>query len=354
MNLDDVSAFAEMDRRNLIAEIDGLPDQLESAWNSGQSLPLPKWEHISRVVITGMGSSAIGAEMLATYIAPTCQVPVLVNRNYTLPAWAEGPESLVIATSYAGDTEETFSAFEQALANECQVLAICKGGRLAEAAAESPRGHLWRFEHQSQMGAALGYSFGLPLAAFTRLNLIPDPAVELRGSIAAMKAQQESLKADLPIVENPAKRLAGQCLGRWVTVIAADHLVPVARRWKEKINEFSKAWAQSEELPAADHNTIAGVVNPETMLLNTMILFLRAKDCQPRNQLRANVTKEFFMLEGLGTDFVNAQGDSRLAQMWTALHFGDYLAYYLALAYGVDPHPGDTITGLKAFLEETT
>jgi glucose/mannose-6-phosphate isomerase len=83
-----------------------------------------------------------------------------------------------------------------------------------------------------------------------------------------------------------------------------------------------------------------------------MLLFLRSRGCHPRNQRRTKITKEYFMLEGLGTDFFNASGDTRLAQMLTALHFGDYLAYYLAMAYGTDPNPLETVDAFKEYLAE--
>ncbi len=351
MNLDDLNLFTQLDSQNMLAEIDGLPEQLEGAWALGQTLPLPAWDGIRQVLIAGMGGSAIGADLLAAYIAPHCPVPVVVRRDYGLPAWARGPETLVIASSHSGNTEETLSAFAAAQQAGCRVLAVCTGGELAQRAEESGAA-LWRFEHAGQPRAAVGFSFGLLLAAFSRLGLIPDPQAELDDALSALRAQQEALRAASPVLENPAKRLAGQCINRWVVVLAADFLEPVARRWKGQISEVAKAWAQFEGLPEADHNTLAGVVNPEEKLMHTMVLFLRAQNNHPRNRLRVDLTKEIFMLEGLGTDFVNARGESRLAQMWTLLHFGDYLAYYLAMIYQVDPTPVAAIEGLKARLKE--
>jgi glucose/mannose-6-phosphate isomerase len=124
-------------------------------------------------------------------------------------------------------------------------------------------------------------------------------------------------------------------------------LEPVARRWKTQINEIAKAWAQFEALPEADHNTLEGVANPTENLAQVMALFLRAPSYHPRNQLRTDQTKTIMMLEGLNTDFIDAGGDSRLAHQWTALHFGDYTAYYLAMAYGVDPTPVEHLADLK-------
>jgi glucose/mannose-6-phosphate isomerase len=347
MNLDDAFSFADIDPQNMLAEIDGLPDQLITAWDLGKTLSLPGWTGIERVVVAGMGGSAIGADLLAAYAVPHCPVPVFVSREYVLPAWAHGPKTLLIASSHSGNTEETLSAFEGAVVNGCRILAICTGGKLVAAAQEAGAA-LWQFDHQGQPRAAVGYSFGLLLAAFVRLGFIPDPETELMSAITAMKIQQENLKGDVPLMNNPAKRLAGQCMNRWVAVIASGFLDPVARRWKGQVSELAKAWGQFEFLPEADHNTLAGVVNPENVLDHTFVLFLQAPSNHPRNQLRTQMTKEIMMLEGLGTDRIFAQGDTPLAQMWTLLHFGDYFAYYLAMLYGADPTPVEAIEGLKA------
>jgi glucose/mannose-6-phosphate isomerase len=298
------------------------------------------------VLITGMGGSAIGADLLAAYAAPLCRVPVLVQRNYYLPVWAQGPETLVVASSHSGNTEETLSAYEQALQRGCRILALCTGGKLAAKAREA---HipLWTFEHHGQPRAAVGFSFGMLLALLVKLSLIPDQAGELSATLSAMRKQQASLKAELPTVNNPAKRLAGQLIGRWVLVFGSDVLEPVARRWKGQINELAKAWAQFEALPEADHNSLAGLQQPEQGLSSAMALFLRADSYHPRNLLRSELTKQAYMLEGLNTDFVDAQGENPLAQQWTALLYGDYVAYYLAMLYEIDPTPIKALEGFK-------
>ena len=351
MILDDMSSFAVTDPHNLLAEIDSLPDQLKTAWRLGQDLSLPSWEGIKRVLMAGMGGSAIGADLLTAYAEPHCPVPVVVSRGYDLPAWAQGPETLVIASSHSGNTEETLSAFDQAVASGCRILAICTGGKLS-AAARQVGIPLWLFDHKGQPRAAVGYSFGLLLAAFVRLGFLPDPEDDLEIAITAMVAQQEQVKGDVPVVSNPAKRLAGQCMNRWVSVFAADFLEPVARRWKGQVSELAKAWGQFEFIPEANHNTLAGVVNPESVLTQTFVLFLQASKNHPRNQLRTQMTKEIMMLEGMGTDYVYAQGDTRLAQMWTLIHFGDYFAYYLAMLYGANPTPVEAIEGLKVRMKD--
>jgi len=353
MNLDNTAEFNRLDVQGMLTHIDGLPDQMEAAWELGQRLPLPEWQGIDRVLVAGMGGSAIGADLVSSYIASFCSFPFIVHRNYDLPGWVSGARSLVIASSYSGNTEETLSAFDRAQARGCRLVAITTGGALAQACQKEGT-VLWQYDYQSQPRAAIGYNTILLLATLARLGIIQNPAEDLRIAIHTVRAQQGKLRASTPTVKNPAKRMAGQLFGRWVTVFGADILEPVARRWKGQINELAKAWGQFDTLPEADHNTLAAVINPAEALEHSMALFLRAPSYHPRNLLRSNLTKTAFMLEGMNTDFIDAQGDNPLAQQWSALHFGDYTAYYLAMAYGVEPTTIEAIEALKLEMSATS
>lgn len=352
MNLDDLNRFKELDTLNMLGEIDNLPDQLGSAYQLGLQHDLPDWKDIRQVVIAGMGGSAIGADLLASYSASLAPIPVSVHRDYGLPLFARGAQTLVICSSHSGNTEETLNAFEAARKAECRVVVVCTGGQLAKRAKEYDV-PIWTFEHAGQPRAAVGFSFGLLLTMFQRLGFIPDQQEAIDDAISAMKRSQQYLKADVPAAKNPAKRYAGQLMGRWVTIMGADLLAPVARRWKTQINEIAKAGANFEFLPEADHNTLAGTVNPqETLNAHTMTLFLRADSDHPRNRLRSDLTRKAFMLDGMNTDFIDARGDSRLANMWTLILFGDYMAYYLAMGYGVDPTPIPALEEFKKAMAE--
>ena len=352
MNLDDLERFHALDTQNMLGEIDGLPDQLASAFALGLGLPLPQVGDIQQVVIAGMGGSAIGADLLAAYAASTSPAAVTVHRDYGLPAWARGSEVLVVASSHSGNTEETLDSFEAAKHNGCSLFAICTGGELMRRAQENGI-PFWTFEHAGQPRAGVGFSFGLLLALFSRLGLVQDQRESIASAVRAMKDSQAHLRADVPAAVNPAKRYAGQLLGRWVTVMGAGLMAPVARRIKGQINEVAKAGANFEYLPEADHNTLAGLINPEPVLMpHTMTFFLRAPSDHPRHRLRTDLTQKAYMREGLNTDFMDARGDTALANMWTLILFGDYMAYYLAMAYGMDPTPVEALENFKAALKE--
>jgi glucose/mannose-6-phosphate isomerase len=298
-----------------------------------------------------LGGSAIGADLLAAWCAPTTGVPVVVHRDYGLPAFAHGPDTLVIASSHSGNTEETLDSFDAAVKSGCSAVAMTTGGELATRARQC-KVPLWIFEHQGQPRAAVGFSFGLLLALFARLRLIPDPSEHLAEAVQAMNKVREKNAVSVPAALNPAKRYAGQLMGRWVTVFGSGLMAPVARRLKTQINEVAKAGASFEFLPEADHNALAGTAHPEEVLMpHTMSLFLRSPSDHPRNRKRIDLTKQAFMVEGLNTDFLDARGRSPLANMWTQILFGDYMAYYLAMAYGIDPTPVDALVHLKQTLK---
>jgi glucose/mannose-6-phosphate isomerase len=273
MILDSIEEIKEIDHYDMYSQIAGLPEQLKTAWELGNNLPLPEFEPVSQIVIAGMGGSAIGGDLLASYVADLAKVPIVVHRDYDLPAWAKGKKTLVICSSHSGNTEETLSAYAQAKNNGCQILCISTGGKLA-ATAKADGVNLWVFDHKGQPRAAVGYSFGILLALVTRMGLVADQNAAVLETVEAMKTAQQDYAVEVSTPKNPAKRMAGQLQNRWVAVFSSGRMSPISRRWKGQISEIAKAWAQFEFLPESNHNTQAGLVNPDDLIPQTMTLFL--------------------------------------------------------------------------------
>ena len=346
MNLDDLAYFQSIDRAGMLAHIEGFPGQLQAAWALGQSLPLPDLAGVTQVVLAGVGGSVTGGALLAALTAQECRIPFTLCRDYDLPGWAAGPQTLVIGASHTGRHEEALSAFRGAASRGARLLALTTGGPLAGLAREAG-GAIWEYAYAGPPRAALGYTFALPLALFCRAGWIPDKTAELTGALAALREQQKSLRAESPVTRNPAKRMAGQFMDRYVLLFGSGFMGAVARRWKTQVNENAKAWAQSEELPEMDYDSVVGVTHPEALVTKYMALFLESDYAGPRNQLRSRFTRELFMTSGFNTDVVRGVGPTPLAQLLTGLHYGDYVSYYLAMAYGVDPTPVEPIEAIR-------
>jgi glucose/mannose-6-phosphate isomerase len=346
MNLNSPDQFINIDPDNILQAIQGLPDQLSNAYQKGRQFPLPDNKDFSRIVIAGMGGSAIGADLLYSFIYSNLEIPLHIIRDYHLPHWAQGESCLVVCSSHSGNTEETNSILADAIKNDCITMIVSTGGKIVETASANGL-PVWKYDHKGQPRAAVGWSFGLLLKLFERLSLIPDQSEALQTAVEAMSDSKKEIDADVQIALNPAKRMAGQLVNQYVAVFGAEHLSPVARRWKTQINELAKCWCQFELIPEADHNTLAGVIQPEKMLPKIFSLFLQSENYHPRNNKRIDLTFTEFMVAGICTDKISFSAENRLTEMWKAIIFGDYLAYYLAMLYEMDPTPVDAIESLK-------
>jgi len=346
MNLDDLDRMRALDPDGMRRRIDELPEQVALAWGRSESLPLPPGADLNHIVFAGMGGSAIGADLASVHARRSASAGLTLWREYGLPRWAAGPATLVVVSSHSGNTEETLSAYARAKEVGARRIVFTSGGELSRMAAENGD-PVWPIEHPGPPRAAVGFSFAYSLRVLARLGQVEDPSRDVDVAVRAMQAQRQIFRAESPVVQNPAKRMAGQLMDRWPILFGAGVLAPVARRWRTQINELAKAPAQFEEIPEADHNVVAGTSGPESLIGKTMAIFLRAPADEPALTRRIEATRHVLMVEGYNTDSIDGVGESRLAQQWTCLHYGDYAAYYLAMAYGVDPTPIPAIEHLK-------
>jgi glucose/mannose-6-phosphate isomerase len=350
-DLDKPHLFQETDPQEMLARISELPQQCLDAWANAQSLRLPpEYHQAEAVVILGMGGSAIGGDLLRTLLESECPVPIAVNRDYTIPAFVnEG--TLVIASSYSGDTEETLAALEAAWQAGAMLLAIATGGKLAARARELNM-PLLTFDYLSQPRAALGHSILALIGIVCRLGLVSDKAADLDEAVAVMESWQREINETVPLAENAAKKLAMKLHNCLSVVYGAGHLSEVARRWKGQFNENAKAWAFFEHLPEMNHNALAGTEFPADLAEKVVAVMLTSPLDHPRTRVRFQITQEILSQRGVSCEVVEARGSSRLAQMLSAVHFGDYVSFYLAMLYGVDPTSLKVVAYLKRRLAE--
>jgi glucose/mannose-6-phosphate isomerase len=357
-DLSDYQRFEEIDQQGMLSHALNLPQTCLDAWELGArqypSLDLAgQWgmEHgdngrSKRIVIIGMGGSAIGGDLLAALVADECPCPILVHRGYNLPAYVNGPDTLVIGSSHSGNTEETLSAFEQAHQRGASLLAITTGGELARLA------DAWgipvvRYVYDSQPRAALGNSLTLLISLLCHLGLVTDKGDDVSEAVDVMRAWQTQIGPLVPMELNPAKRLAGLLVERLPIIYGAGLMAPVAQRWKTQFNENAKCWAMSEHMPELNHNAVVGYEKSERMAEWASVVMLHSRFDSARIQTRWRITREMLLGESVASEKITARGQSRLAQMLSLIHYGDLTSVYQALASDVDPTPVDPIAHLK-------
>jgi glucose/mannose-6-phosphate isomerase len=345
-DLDDLELMGRLDPAGMLQRIAELPLQCQEAQGSLEGIEIPAhYAQARNVVIAGMGGSAIGGELVQGLIEGECRVPVMVRRDYGLPAFV-GEDSLVIASSYSGNTEETLSAARCALHRGTKLLAISTGGRIMELA----RKHAipWvTLSYDSVPRAAVGHSFTILLSILQSLGFISQRPQELAEAIEEMHSLQDEIRPEVPGKDNPAKALAEKLYGRMAIVYGAQHLAAVARRWKGQFNENAKAWSFFEEFPELNHNALEGYQFPVPFAKETLVAMLSSSLYHPRIGERLRVTGEVLDQHRVEHLKLEAWGASPLAQVLTAVHFGDYVSAYLAMLYGVNPSPNPAIDHLK-------
>jgi glucose/mannose-6-phosphate isomerase len=270
----------------------------------------------------------------------------MVNRDYTLPLFV-GKNTLVLAVSYSGNTEETLSAYDEANARGAAIVALTSGGKLAEKARED-QVPLFLIPGGLQPRAATGYLFIPALIVLEQLALIPQVSADLEDMISALESMGEKLKPDIEEEKNPAKQLAKLFFNKIPLIWGVSGTTETtAMRWKGQINENSKAAAYFNVLPELNHNEIVGTEAPAKLLKEIELVFLRTEDDHPRVQKRFDITKEIIGDRVSGITEIWGEGKSFLARMFSLTYLGDYTSAYLALLYGIDPSPVQLITQLK-------
>ncbi|MEW6509565.1 MAG: bifunctional phosphoglucose/phosphomannose isomerase [Bacteroidota bacterium] len=343
MTLQEIRA---VDRSGMYDLLKNFPSQVREAVAIGDDAALRhRARGVEQIVLCGLGGSAIGGDLLRSYLAGELRIPFIVNRMYTLPAFV-GPRTLVIISSYSGNTEETIAAHREAVRRRAKILCITSGGVTAATARKKksplilvPGGHPPR--------AALGYSFFPLLIALARIGFVRDRSRDIRETIAMLE-QRSILYADAGGGANTALMLAQQLRGRiGVIYSAAERFDAVNTRWRGQIAENGKSLAFGHVLPEMNHNELVGWNALREPMRELQVLFLRDKDDHPRVRMRMELTKGMIAQYTHHITEVWSEGSSLLARVFSLISLGDWMSLYLAVLNGVDPTPVEVIDTLK-------
>jgi len=350
--LDDVAAIAAGDPAGMLRHITGFADQLREAREIGRNATLSlSADGVTSIVVLGMGGSAIGGDLLAGYLAGDLAVPMRVVRDYAVPSFV-GPGTLVIASSYSGDTDETLAAHRDATGRGARVVAVTTGGKLSDAAGGLGQ-NVVRIPAGLPPRAALGYSLATGLVILSRLGLTGDCEDELGGAIAAAERAARELGAHVPEDGNAAKELAAWFAGGFPVVYGTAPVTSVvASRWCGQISENAKMIAHRNELPEMNHNEIVGWSERAPFDGKARVVFLRDAGDHPRVVRRIGITRRQIEAAGAEVRDIESAGGTRLGKLFSLVLMGDYVSFYLAILSGIDPTPVEPIDRLKRALTE--
>lgn len=303
------------------------------------------------ILVLGMGGSAIGGLLLRDWLLDTLKIPLTVSRGYHIPAWVN-EKTLVYAVSYSGNTEETLSQYHEVVKKGCTAICFCSGGVLEEEAKKNSQ-TLVKFPTGQQPRAAIPFQF-FSLAGITRkIGLIEDKKwAEIQESLKVIAVHCSEMNPGSPTESNIGKRLALQIMDKIPFIYAPRLFESVGYRYNTQFNENSKSPGSTNFYPEAFHNSIMAREGKKELLDKICIIVIQDPKGNDRLNKKIQISKKLMHEKFAKVIQVEAQGESNLARLMSALIQGDYLSAYLAILYKVDPSTTESIRILKESMRD--
>lgn len=296
-------------------------------------------KEIRNVLICGLGGSGIGGTILSDLLAPKVSIPITATKDYSIPNFVD-EHTLVIASSYSGNTEETLFALEKCQAKGAEIACVTSGGKLEKIALENNYKHIV-VPGGEPPRAMFGYSFTQLFFLFKHYALI-DASFEadFEKAIALLTNRQEH-------IQHEAKSLAKKLYHNTPVIYTAHGFEGVGVRFRQQINENSKMLCWHHVIPEMNHNELLGW---RTNTDKLAVVYFRNKCDYSRNQLRMDISKQVIAEYTDNITEVWSEGDSPLENTLYHIHLGDWTSWYLSEMNGVDAIEIDVIDYLKGAL----
>ncbi len=351
ISLDDPRTYASHDPSDMGSCIAGLPQQFSESIQliENTSWPTLNPEAVSAIAVLGMGGSAIGGDLVRVYLAPSCPIPIVVVRDYSLSQFLD-KRAVVFASSYSGNTEETLSAVNQARKRSCTIVALTAGGTLGDLA----RQYSWpwvRLPSGFAPRAALGYSFSAILLSLQSLHITADIKSDLTDLTTFLAGYGTSLQPDSPQAENRAKQVAQRLFNRTPIIYGSSGTMAVAAsRWRAQLCENAKQYAIAGECPECNHNEVVGWESLAKSPQSWVTILLRDSDEHERTAKRFDILTELLKEKEMETISVQLSGRTALQRLFSSILLGDWVSYYLAILNAIDPMRIEAIDYLKSHM----
>ncbi len=338
----------KLDKSNMLSLLLDFPLQCRKAYDIAKaSRLLFEKKDFTKIVFAGLGGSAIGGDIVRSYLYFESKVPISVCREYELPAYVDN-STLVFILSYSGNTEEILSAYQQAKEKGAELILISSDGALKEYA-KNDRVSFIEIPGGLPPRCALGYLSIIPLAILNKLGMIKDVAPSISETVRVLgELKNKNLNPHIGQKDNIAKYIADKLFDKFAVIYSASiHFDTAVTRLRGQFNENSKSLASTHVFPEMNHNEIMGWQNPKKIFKNFIVLMLRDKDMHRRVAKRMDITGDILKEEDIPVLEIWSRGENLLSRIFSLIYIGDFISFYLAILYGIDPTPVDRVTYLK-------
>ncbi|KKU22265.1 MAG: Bifunctional phosphoglucose/phosphomannose isomerase [Candidatus Woesebacteria bacterium GW2011_GWF1_46_13] len=355
-SLDSLDEINKLDTGNVLTSIESLGAQIRQAWEEVRQREVPAACPLAKnVIVSGMGGSALGGRIVDSLLADRARVPIEVVTEYNLPNYVN-KDTLVILSSYSGNTEETLASANEALNRGAMVYGVTTGGKLADFLSENGfDGYIYdpkeNPSNQPRMG--LGYSIASVLAVLSKCEFINLLDSEMEEAIQEAEKLITDYGANVPENENVAKALARKLMGKVPVIIASEHLVGSAHTFKNQLNENAKTFGLIFDIPELNHHLMEGLRNPHEIKNVLHFLFLDSPHYSKRVGIRYPITKEVVEKNDIETEVYGTRGSKKIIEIFEILVLSSYVSFYLAMIYGLDPTPIPWVDHFKTELSKS-
>lgn len=345
--LNDLKLIKEVDKSGMGERLLNFHSQCETAVNIAKNLEFPFYsDGIENIVISGMGGSAAGGNILISYLNRSLKIPCVVNRGYFLPGFAN-EKTLAIIVSYSGNTEETLSSLNDGYKKGSKIIALSSGGAVEEFCSEKNI-PLIKIRGGQQPRESVGYLFFPLLVLMEKIGFVEGQEREILETIDVLKTLSRSYSPDTVETENDAKKLAIDIHGKIPLIYGVQDITDlVASRWKCQLNENGKVPSFYNVFPELNHNEIEGWDMHHEFGDKFFIIILRSEDESDSMSRQIEITKMILSDRVGGMREVWGKGRGKLAELFSLIYLGDWTSYYLAILNGIDPTPIRNIERFK-------
>jgi glucose/mannose-6-phosphate isomerase len=347
-----IESVRSYDKSDMFSKLLNFHEQIKEAVEIGNKVKLNIGKKINKIVLTGLGGSAIAGDLLRSYLFNEIKVPLFVNRDYFLPKFVD-QNTLLVVSSYSGNTEETISAYKDGVKKKAKIICITSNGEIEKIALKKKH-PIIKIPSGYPPRTALGYSFFPLLVVLSKLGFIKSKKREIAETIKLIE-EKSKVYSNPEHEENLAYKIAVRIAGSIPFIYASGKFDTVAMRWACQIEENAKVLAHFNVFPELNHNEIVGwsgeVEGGFKELMNKIsVVILRDDDEHERIKHRIEITDELIRPYAGEVLNIYSEGKTPLARIFSQIYLGDWVSFYLAILNKVDPTPVKPIEYLKSEL----
>lgn len=354
--LDDLKTIRNLDKSNLLSSIQQLYLQIEQTQHDLSLIHLPNsYKNINCIVVNGMGGSRLGARVAERLFEDTLSIPIIPRGNYELPNFVND-KTLIILSSYSGNTEEILASFKIAQEKKAKILIFAESGKLAAWAKEKKIPGYYNFTPQynpcNQPRMSLGYQVLGMMLLLSKCGLIKIRNEEINNLTSYLKYLVTKFDVTIATRKNLTKQLAQKLFQKIPILVGSEFLVGSLHAWRNQLNENAKQIAVYYEIPELNHHLLEGMQFPKNNSNNLLFIFVESSLYHQRNQRRYLVTKKVLEANKIPYCSIKLEGKTKLLQAFEIIQIGSFITYYLTILNNLDPSPIPWVDFFKKELEK--